>query len=91
LNTGKGKSISFSHGSKPVMFQYVIGDSELERVAVINDLGVLVDSKMTFVHHIESNFKGVHRPLKAQDVICPAGFRVCIVRVISSSRGPWTF
>jgi hypothetical protein len=37
-----------------VVFQYVIGDSDLERVGVMNDLGVLVDSRMTFVNHIES-------------------------------------
>jgi hypothetical protein len=37
-----------------VMFQYVIGDSDLERVGVINDLGVLLDSRITFVNHIES-------------------------------------
>jgi hypothetical protein len=36
------------------MFQYVIGDSYLERVDVINDLGVLVDSRTTFVDHIGS-------------------------------------
>jgi hypothetical protein len=54
LNAGKCKSISFSRGSKPVMFQYVIGDSDLERVDMINDLGVLVDSRMTFVDHIGS-------------------------------------
>jgi hypothetical protein len=36
------------------MFQYVIGDSDLERVDAINDLGVLVDSRMTFVDHIGS-------------------------------------
>jgi hypothetical protein len=71
LNAGKCKSISFSRGLKPVMVQYVIDDSYLERVDVINDLGVLVDSRMTFVNHIESivskwarmlnkaNFKGV--------------------------------
>jgi hypothetical protein len=35
------------------MFQYVIGDSDLERVDVIGVL-VLVDSRMTFVNHIES-------------------------------------
>jgi hypothetical protein len=28
--------------------------SDLERVDVINDLGVLVDTRMTFVNHIES-------------------------------------
>jgi hypothetical protein len=54
LNAGKCKSISFFRGSRPVMFQYVIGDSDLERVDVINDLGVLVDSRMTFIDHIGS-------------------------------------
>jgi hypothetical protein len=50
FNSGKCiKSISFS-----LMFQYVIGDSDLEHVYVINDLGVLVDSRMTFVDHIGS-------------------------------------
>jgi hypothetical protein len=49
LNAEKCKSIWFSCGSKPVMFQYIIGDSDLKRC-----LGVLVDSKMTFVNHIES-------------------------------------
>jgi hypothetical protein len=48
------KSISFSCGSKQVMFQYVIDDSDPERVDVFNDLGVLVDRKITFVNHIES-------------------------------------
>jgi hypothetical protein len=37
-----------------VLFQYVIGDSNLEGVDVINDFDVLVDSRMTFVNHIES-------------------------------------
>jgi hypothetical protein len=52
FNAGKCKFISFSRGLKPVSFQYVIGDSDPERVDVINDLGVLVDSRMTFVEHI---------------------------------------
>jgi hypothetical protein len=33
--------------------KYVIGDSDLERVDVIIDLGVLIDSRVTFVNHIE--------------------------------------
>jgi hypothetical protein len=37
-----------------VLIQYVIGDSDLECIDVINDLGVLFDSRMTFVNHIES-------------------------------------
>jgi hypothetical protein len=32
LNAGKCKSISFSRGSKPAMFQYFIDDNALERV-----------------------------------------------------------
>jgi hypothetical protein len=51
LNAGKCKSISFFRGSKPMMFKYVIGDSDLERFDVINDLGVLIDSRMTFLCH----------------------------------------
>jgi hypothetical protein len=61
LNAGKCKSISFSRGSKPVMFQYVIGDSYLECVDVINDLGVLMDSRPTFVDHIASIASSMHR------------------------------
>jgi hypothetical protein len=37
-----------------VKFQYDIGDSDLERVDVIDDLGVLVDCRMPFVDHIGS-------------------------------------
>jgi hypothetical protein len=41
---------AINRGSKPVMFQYVIGDSDLERVDVINNLGVLVDnSNLSFL------------------------------------------
>jgi hypothetical protein len=54
LNAGKCNSISFSRGSNLVMFQYIIDDSDLERFDVINDLGVPVDSRMTFVGRIES-------------------------------------
>jgi hypothetical protein len=35
------------------MFQYAIGNSDRERVDVINDLGVLVNSRSTFVNHID--------------------------------------
>jgi hypothetical protein len=66
LNDGKCKSI----------IQYVIGGSDLERVDVINDLGVLIDNRMTFVDHIESIVSKSARML----VFCPARFEVCIVR-----------
>jgi hypothetical protein len=53
LIVGKCESISFTRGSKLSLFQYVSGDGDLERVDVINNLGVLVDNRMTFVDHIE--------------------------------------
>jgi hypothetical protein len=52
FNSGKLKFILFSRGSEPVIFQYLIGNSDLERVDVINDLDVLVDNRMTFVDQI---------------------------------------
>jgi hypothetical protein len=54
LNARKCKSISFFRESKPVMFLYVIGDSDLERVDVIIDLPILVDNRKIFLNHIES-------------------------------------
>jgi hypothetical protein len=36
-----------------VLFQYFIGNSDLGRVDVIIDLGVLIDSRMTSINHIE--------------------------------------
>jgi hypothetical protein len=84
LGAGKCKSISLSRGSKLVMFQYVIGDSDLERV------GVLVDNRMTFVNHNESIVSKLARMLgfiKRICGFCPVRFGVCIVRVVASSRG----
>jgi hypothetical protein len=43
LNAVKCKSLSYSRGSDPVLFQYVIGDSDLERVDEIHDFGVPID------------------------------------------------
>jgi hypothetical protein len=79
LNAGKCKSISFSRGSKPVMFLYVIGDSDLKRVGVINDLCVLVDIRMTFVDHIGSIVSKLARML---------GF---IKRISREFNGPYTY
>jgi Reverse transcriptase (RNA-dependent DNA polymerase) len=54
LNADKCKSVSFGRGSKPVVFQYSIGGTDLERVNRIKDLGVIIDDRMTFVSHIEA-------------------------------------
>jgi hypothetical protein len=41
-NAGKCKFILFSHGSIPVLFQYIIADSDLDRVDDNNDFSILI-------------------------------------------------
>jgi hypothetical protein len=65
-----------------VMFQYVIGDSDLERVDVIHDQGALVDSRMTFVDHIGSIVSKSARML---------GFIKRISREFNDPYSPYTY
>jgi hypothetical protein len=51
LNVGKYKSITFSRVRLPIEFSYTLGGIILDRVDSINDLGVLMDSKMYFTGH----------------------------------------
>jgi hypothetical protein len=53
LNVSKCKSITFTRSFNPTRFLYAIGFSTLERVDSITDLGVVLDSKMTFKKHID--------------------------------------
>jgi hypothetical protein len=53
LNVGKCKSTSFSRLRHPIEFSYMLGGIILDRVDSINDLGVLMDSKMSFTGHID--------------------------------------
>jgi hypothetical protein len=48
LNAAKCKSNSFNG------FDYRIGGHELERVEEIKDLGVILDTKMCFLSHLET-------------------------------------
>jgi Reverse transcriptase (RNA-dependent DNA polymerase) len=53
LNASKCKTITFGRGANTIDFQYKIGDNVLENVDKMKDLGVWMDERMTFVHHIE--------------------------------------
>jgi hypothetical protein len=53
LNVGKCKSIEFSRLRHPIEFSYMLGGIILDRVDSINDLGVIMDSKMSFTGHID--------------------------------------
>lgn len=54
LNVSKCKILSFTRSFNPVQFAYTIGSSTLERVDSITDLGVILDSKMSFRNHIDA-------------------------------------
>jgi hypothetical protein len=49
----KCKSITFSRLRHPIEFSYMLGGNILDRGDSINDLGVIMDSKMSFTGHID--------------------------------------
>jgi hypothetical protein len=53
LNVGKCKLIMFSRLRHPIEFSYMLGGHILDRVDSINDLGVIMDSKVSFNEHID--------------------------------------
>jgi hypothetical protein len=52
LNVGKCKTITFARSRHPVEFSYMLGETVLDRVSFINNLGVIMDKKMTFSEHV---------------------------------------
>jgi hypothetical protein len=78
LNAGKCKSISYRRNMWPIEFVYSINGTALERVDEIKDLGVIMDEKMSFLHHIEAIISKSSRML---------GF---IKRVARDFRDPYT-
>jgi hypothetical protein len=53
LNVGDCISITFSKLRIPIEFSYMLGGIILDRVDFINDLGVIMNSKMSFTGHID--------------------------------------
>ena len=54
LNVKKCFCISFGRGQNIVRNRYVLNDALLESVTEIRDLGVLLDSQLTFRNHINN-------------------------------------
>lgn len=52
VNPTKCSVITFSRRRQPITFSYKLFDTTIERVHVVKDLGVLLDSKLTYSHHI---------------------------------------
>ena len=52
LNVSKCSIISFGRKHSLFHFGYALGNQQLERVSTIKDLGVLIDTKLTFKDHV---------------------------------------
>jgi hypothetical protein len=53
FRSGKCKTIAFARSRHPVKFSYMLDGTVLDRVCSINDLGVIMDEKMTFSEHLD--------------------------------------
>ena len=53
LNLSKCMVLTLSLKRKPILFDYHIGDTPLNRVSHHRDLGIIIDSKLTFTHHVQ--------------------------------------
>ena len=63
LNPEKCKVITFTLRKKPVVKSYSIQNVTLDRVSEMRDLGVILDSKLTFASHIDSVVGRANRAL----------------------------
>jgi hypothetical protein len=54
LNAVKCNSISFNRNKKPIEFDFHIGSHELEHVGEIKHLEVILDTRMSFLSHVET-------------------------------------
>ena len=63
LNPKKCKAMTFTLRSSPVLFPYYLDGHQLERCSQMRDLGVVLDSKLTFAHHVDEVVKKANRML----------------------------
>ena len=63
LNPSKCKSFTLTLRRAPVQITYSIGGTLLEHVDQIRDLGIIIDSKLTFAQHVDHAVKRANRAL----------------------------
>ena len=61
LNASKCSVLSLSLKKKPISVTYTLGDNVLKRVSVQKDLGIFIDSRLTFIPHVDSVIKKANR------------------------------
>lgn len=70
LNILKCKVVSFHRKNSPIIFEYKIQDKPLNRLKVMNDLGVLFDEKVCFANHIKAMVSKAYSRLGFMKRIC---------------------
>lgn len=63
LNASKCAIVSFSRKKQPILFEYHLGGEPIKRESCIKDLGVLLDSQLTYKQHINSIIAKASRSL----------------------------
>ena len=63
LNASKCRSFSISLKRSPIRNEYFIFNDALEHVESIRDLGIILDSKLTFQHHVDNIICKANRAL----------------------------
>ena len=63
LNPAKCKVITFTLRKSPVISSYILDSHQLERCEQIRDLGVILDEKLTFAHHVDDVVRKANRML----------------------------
>lgn len=63
ISIPKCQCISFTRKKKPIIFPYNFDNIPIERVEVIRDLGILLDSGMSFSNHIDNIVKRSYQSL----------------------------
>ena len=63
LNATKCKTMSVTLKRNPVQYSYAVRGTMLERLDKMRDLGVILDSKLTFTAHVDSAVSKARRAL----------------------------
>lgn len=61
LNIGKCNVISFTNKLNPIVFDYYVSTTKLQRVTVVKDLGVYFDCSLAFNYHVDKITRKAYR------------------------------
>lgn len=82
VNTSKCAHITFSRNKKLIEFSYNIGGKVLEKVDIVNDLGVSLDNKLTYRQHIDAIVNKAYRNLGFVMRVCSPFSDIHCVKIV---------